>query len=279
MKVFVLTSFTFQEASRKKVLLGAVVTSVLGLVVFGIGARFAFRDLHSSSEPFAGFNTFMTAQILMAGLYVVSFIGSLLAIFLSVGTISAEIDAGTLHAVVPKPVRRWEIVMGKWLGFAALLIIYVWGMCLAVAGLVYWFSGYWPSGIAASTLLMMVQALLLLSASMLGSTILPTVVNGILVFMLYAVAFAGGLIEQIGAVIRSDALVNIGILTSLLMPSDSLWRSAASHLQLSVSRNGAFQGGPFSAFTQPSSAMIVYALIYFLVMVAAANWAFSKRDL
>ena len=279
MSVFVMTRFTFHEARRKKVLLGAVVLSLLLLAIYAVGVHYAFRDVYSRSEPFVGFYGWVAAQILMAALYVMSFIGSLLAIFLAVGTISSEIDAGTLHAIVPKPVHRWQIVMGKWMGFAALLTAYVWGMSLAISAVLYWVADYWPPHIFVGALLIMLQALLLLSVSMLGSTILPTVVNGILAFMLYAIAFAGGLIEQVGALIRSDTLVNIGIGTSLLMPSDALWRMAATRLQGNLEISGTLQGSPFSAFTQPSTAMAVYAVVYFLVILAAANWAFTQRDL
>ena len=40
-------------------------------------------------------------------------------------TLAGEISTGTIQAVVAKPVRRVEIVLGKWLGFAALLALYL----------------------------------------------------------------------------------------------------------------------------------------------------------
>ena len=36
-----------------------------------------------------------------------------------------EIEAGTLQAILPKPISRWEIIAGKYLGFLAMIAVYV----------------------------------------------------------------------------------------------------------------------------------------------------------
>jgi len=47
------------------------------------------------------------------GLSAISLIGLLIAVFTGVGLVSKEIDKRTLHAVLAKPLRRWEFLLGK----------------------------------------------------------------------------------------------------------------------------------------------------------------------
>ena len=117
----VMAAFTFREALRKKALLGALVLTALFLALYGVGLHFALADLERNPRLLAALKTTMAAEMLLFGLYALSNIAALLAIFTAVGTIAGEIEQGTLHTVVPKPLPRWQIVVGKWLGYALML--------------------------------------------------------------------------------------------------------------------------------------------------------------
>src|SRR5947207_2660787 len=69
----------------------------------------------------------------LLGLYTVNFLTGVMTIFAAVGAIAREIEEGTLHAIVPKPLARWEIIAGKYLGFLAMIVIY---LALMVSGVV-----------------------------------------------------------------------------------------------------------------------------------------------
>jgi ABC-type transport system involved in multi-copper enzyme maturation permease subunit len=102
--------------------------------------------------------------------------------------------------------------------------------------------------------------------------------NGVLVLASFGVAFIGGWVEQIGSFLDSQAAINVGIVSSLLMPSEVLWKRAAYEMRsLVVDATG------FSPFTSgssvPSTVMIVYAAVYALVALALALWRFQRRDL
>ena len=84
--------------------------------------------------------------------------------------------------------------------------------------------------------------------------------------------------EQVGALLRNETAVDLGILSSLILPSEVMWKKASAMFQPSVT--GGFEmAGPFSVVSQPSNAMIVYAVLYVLVLLLAALWSFSRRDL
>jgi ABC-type transport system involved in multi-copper enzyme maturation permease subunit len=175
-------------------------------------------------------------------------------------------------------VRRWEILMGKWLGFAGMITMYLILMAGGIAAIIYLRSDHVARNFWEAMGLLELNALLILSVSIFGGTFLSTLANGVLVFGLYGVAFIGGWIEQIGSLLRSEAAVNIGIVSSLLMPSEALWKRAAFEMQSPLTRDlGSMT--PFSSTSVPNEAMILYAVAYIAVALALALRQFSRRDL
>jgi hypothetical protein len=101
--------------------------------------------------------------------------------------------------------------------------------------------------------------------------------NGVLVFGLYGLAFIGGWIEHIGSLINNQTAVNIGIISSLIIPSEALWKRAAFEMSSPLARTMGFS--PFSSPSVPSPMMIWYAIFYTLGALLLAIRFFSKRDL
>jgi Cu-processing system permease protein len=61
--------------------------------------------------------------IVSLGLSAISIIGLLISIFIGVGLVSKEIDKRTLYALLAKPLRRWEFILGKFAGLALTLTV------------------------------------------------------------------------------------------------------------------------------------------------------------
>jgi len=194
---------------------------------------------------------------MLAGLYVINFLVVLMAVSTSVDTIAGEVASGTIQTIVSKPLRRWEVLLGKWLGLALMLGGFSAFMTLALMGIVRLISGYWPPNAFRGAGLIVLEGLVVLSLSILGGTRLPTLTNAVVVFMLYGLAFVAGWIEQIGSYLRSEAAVNFGIIVSLLMPSEAMWKRAAYLMQPPFLRELGFEATPFGAATAPSGALLV----------------------
>ena len=96
--------------------------------------------------------------------------------------------------------------------------------------------------------------------------------------MLYGVAFIGGWVEQIGALLRNETAVDIGIVSSLIMPSEMLWKKASA-LFLPSLANNPFNVGPFAVASEPSTLMLLYGGFYTVALLLLALWSFSVRDL
>jgi Cu-processing system permease protein len=282
MSAFTIARLTFREAARRKVLLAALLLSLVFLVVYCLGYHFIFQE---AETQFKGGYPFpfdeVSNLLMMAGLYVVNFLTIMMTVLTSVDTISGEISSGTIQTLIAKPLRRWEVLMGKWLGFASMITLYLLLMAGGVVLFVHMRSGYAAPRYGYALSLMWLNAILLLSVSLLGGAYLSTLANGVLVFGLYGVAFIGGWIEQIGALLpksaASQAANNIGIMTSLILPSEALWKRAAHEIQSPLS--SALGVSPFSSATYPSNLMVGYAVAFLLVVLALAMRQFNRRDL
>lgn len=275
----VIARLTFREAARRRVLLAALVLGLVFLTIYGLGISFTRQDMVKQGQHLQRVVAVPIYNFLaLAGLYVVNFLTLALTVLTSVATISGEIDSGTIQALAAKPIRRWEIVIGKWLGFVAMLTLYLLLMAGGVVGLTRVILGYTMPNAFRGLALMWINGLLLLNVTLLGGTRLSTLANGVLAFAAYGVAFIGGWIEQIGAFLGNETTVVIGILSSLLMPSEALWKRAAFDMRTALA--GAVPANPFiPALSVPSRAMVVYAAFYAAVALALALWSFNRRDL
>jgi len=279
MATWVITRLTFRQAARRKILLAALALGALFLGVYGLGLYFIQRDMagYTTGQRLIMRNEAYNFMAL-AGLYVVNFLFTMMTVLTSVDTISGEIDVGTIHTLASKPVHRREIVLGKWLGFVGMLTLYLLLMAGGVMGLTTLITDYKVPNAWRGLVLMWLSGQLLLSVTLLVGTRLSTLANGVLVFALYGVAFLGGWVEQIGSFLENQTAVNIGILSSLLMPSEALWKRAAYEMRSAVV--DAFGFSPFTSVSSiPSPAMIIYAVLYTLAALALAVRTFSRRDL
>ncbi|MGQ9549949.1 MAG: ABC transporter permease [Roseiflexus sp.] len=273
--VLTITWLTFHEARRRRMVLAALIIGALFVALFGIGVWLIAREMERNAP--------LTIQrqvhgfLLIAGLYVVHFLTIMLAIFASVDTVAGEITTHTIQALVTRPIRRWQVLLGKWIGFALMLTGYLGLLSLGVVAAMWLIVGYWPPNVAVGLPLLALEALTLLSLSLLGGTRLSTLTNGVALFLLYGLAFIGLWVEQIGALLQSSDAVRIGIITSLLLPVEALWRRAAYLMQSLLAASSL--PGPFSTTSVPSEAMVIYAVVYALVVLLLAMRSFGQRDL
>jgi len=277
--IFTISQLTIHEALRKRVLLAALLLGLAFLILFALGIYFMNRELIETSRgpETQAQRALVYIFLTMAGLYAVNFLMVMMAALLPVDTLSGEIRSGAIQSLVTKPLRRAEIVLGKWLGFWVILagyLLLMGGGVLLIARLV---SNITPPNIAVGLGLMLLEATLLLTIAIAGGTRLSTLANGVLVFGLFGLAFLGGWIEQIGSLFQNETAHYIGIIASLLVPSESLWQLAAYNMQPSLMRDMTLT--PFSPASVPSNMMIVWTLGYILLVLLLGLWSFRTRDL
>ncbi len=276
-QIWVITKLTFREAQRRRMLWIGLVMGVLFVGLFALGLFYAHRDMVSSME-----SPFIVRQFsnmfLTMGLYVVSFLIVVMTALTSVAAVSAEISSNTIHAIAAKPLSRWQILMGKWLGYAIMLVAYALLLIGGLMGAAYLVTGYAPPNLLLGIALMLLEELAILSLTLMGSTFLNTLANGVMVFMIYGLAFVGGWTEQLGAMLQSRTAEDLGILSSLLLPSEALWRLASYSMQEPLIRDLATMSGPFTTASVPSPAFVVYAVIYSVGLLIVGILIIERRD-
>ncbi len=284
MALLTITRLTFLEAVRRRIMLSAFLMGLAFLVLYGIGLYFIAYESGLGDGPTSGpAELLLRGQVLnflsLAGMYAVNFLTIAMGALVSADTLAGEIASGTVQALVTKPVRRSDIVLGKWLGFAGLLAMYLVLMLGGVVAIVYLETGYVVPNIATGLLLIYLESLIIMSLTLACSSAFSTLATGGVVFGLWGLAFIGGFVEQIGALLQNTTVINIGIISSLILPTEAVFRRAAYLMTSPIVQAMGVNTGPLFVISVPSPIMVVYGALYLVVLVVIAVRHFSRRDL
>jgi len=276
-RIAIIARLTFHEARRRKIMWAAVLLGLAFLAIYALGLYFLRGEIVTGMEQYPQGTLTALNMLVMMALYAVNFLIIVMTVLTSVDTIAGEVASGAIHAIATKPIRRAEILLGKWLGFAVMLILYA---ALMIGGVVLatrLLTGYTPPNVLQGSLLMLLEGFIVLHLSLLGGTFLSTLANGVFVLGLFGIAFVGGWMEEFGSLMHNETVVNIGILSSLIMPSEAMWRWAAYLMQPPLLRT--FNVSPFGSNAQPSLAMVAYTFAYLVAALAIAIRNFGRKDL
>ena len=280
--IWILARMTLREAVRRRIVLTGLVLGLVFLTAFNVGFRIVYLNASARAQRLDdAFTNIITSEgintLMLAGLYAVTFLSAAMGALLGADTLSGEIVSGTIQTIVTKPVRRSDVVLGKWFGFAILLAFYSMLMSGGTVLSVWVQSGFAPRNVLPGLSLIYLESLLIMTVSVTCSSFLSGLATGGVVFGLYGLSFIGGWVEQIGAVIKNDTAVQVGIVTSLIIPSEALWRRAAFEMQSPLST--VLGVSPFGTTSVPSLLMIGYAVVYLVLTLMTAVSIFKHRDL
>jgi ABC-2 type transport system permease protein len=282
--VWILTRLTFREAVRRRIMLAGLVLGLGFLIIYSVGLHFISTSMAqdtAANMPNQSVAKVMMSEamnfFLMAGLYAVTFLSIAMAALLGADTLAGEINSGTIQTIATKPIRRADVVLGKWLGFAVLLGLYVLLMAGGAMLSMFLQTGYIPDKLFIGLGLIYMESLLIMTITLMFSAAFPALATGGIVFGLYGLSFIGGWVEQIGSLLQNNTAVNVGIIASLIIPSESLWRRATFEMQSPLTSS--FFGSPFASSSVPSLLMVAYAFLYLCFTLFLAVRVFQKRDL
>jgi ABC-type transport system involved in multi-copper enzyme maturation permease subunit len=273
--VLTIARLTLQEAARRKILVAALIAGLAFLTLYGVGLHFMLKTEGGGATILE--RRVMLNVLTLAGLYAASLLTIMTAVLLPVDTLSGEIASGVIQTVAVRPVRRRDIVLGKWLGHWIVMTGYFTLMAGGVLAIMAARAHFTPPGVARGLPLMLLDGTVLLTISIAGGARLSTVTNGVLAFGLYGMAFIGNWVEQIGTFMGNDTARTVGTVASLIMPGESLWQLAASKMQPSILRD--LGASPFSPVSVASPAMVWWAVGYVVVTLLLGMRAFGRRPL
>ncbi len=295
-QVLLLTRLTWKEALRRRTLLLGFLLTAGFILLYGLGAYFAFRHWETWAAADAGrsggpgavqgpvspslFRDLAAYQMLTFGMFITSFLGAMLVIFAAAGMIGGDVENGTLQTIVTRPIARSQILAGRFLGYATIFLVYLVLLCTSLVVLTRVYTGYTPPAPVATVLLLVLQGVVVLGLVSVASALLSSLTAGIVVFMAYGLSFVGGVVEQIGTFLSSGTAETIGRAVGYLVPTDPVFRMAIHGLLPDLGPLNALQQqmGPLAG-VPPRPGLIAYSLLYLVASLAAAVVLFARRDL
>ena len=281
MRVLTIARLTILEASRRKLLIALAGLTVVVVVLTSWG----FSRLPTMKNVTPAEVRLAASQLTILVAFMFSGVLALGSTLVAAPSIASDIESGIALAILPRPIRRSEVLMGKWLGLAVLVTLYAGGSGVLELLGIWLGTGYLPPNPAAALAFVAVEGIVLMTLALLLSTRMAPMTGGVIALVLFFVGWMGGIALAIGQVFDNETIKNIGRGSRALIPTDGLWHGAIYYLEpadiLSAARAAgrARAGNPFFADTPPSVWYIVLVVVWLLIVLVAANWSFARRDL
>jgi ABC-type transport system involved in multi-copper enzyme maturation permease subunit len=255
-RVSTIAANTFREAVRDRVLYNLIVFAVMM-----VGAALVLGQITVDIERLFLVNM---------GLSAISVFGAVIAIFIGIGLVSKEIDKKTLYTILSRPVRRWEFIVGKFLGLNTTLLVNTAVMAaalfVALLPVSYYRWHFSDAELLVAIYFIMLQFMMMISLALLFSAFSSPILSAVFSFALFIVgSFAQDL--------RIMAASSHGMLRWILSGVSYLVPNLASlNIITSVAHGQTVAGAIILHNT-------FYAVLYSAAVVAGAVLVFERRNL
>ena len=163
---------TFREAIRDRVL---YLLLVFAMIIIGVSRLLSLLTVGSEAKI-----------IKDVGLSAISLFGVLTAVFVGVSLVFKEIERRTVFTLLANPVRRWQFLVGKFIGLIAVLAINLSLMSGALL-LVLFIRGESAWSLVPAILLILVELAIVTAFALLFSSLTNPILAAVWTFAIYAV--------------------------------------------------------------------------------------------
>ncbi|HTA39598.1 MAG TPA: ABC transporter permease subunit [Candidatus Acidoferrales bacterium] len=214
--------------------------------------------------------------------FLFSFVLAFAAAMSAATMLSAEVESGVLLPVLARPISRSAVVGGKALGLALVVAAFAALYGLVEYSVVFAMTGFVPphpisaiGALAGAGIAVMLLTLALASR-------LQAIASGLVAILGFGFAWFAGIAGSLAAVYKNETLVHAATVAQLILPTDALWRVSAFALEPAIfvaqlQQRGAW-AGPFFVTTPPPPAMMAWAVVWAILVLAIAARSFSTRD-
>jgi ABC-type transport system involved in multi-copper enzyme maturation permease subunit len=247
---------TFREAVRDRVLYNLVFFALLMIAAAILVGQISIGIKES--------------VIVSLGLSAISVIGLLISVFIGVGLVSKEMDKRTLYALLSKPVRRWEFLLGKFGGLVLTLAVNTAAMALGLI-LAMLYVKHAPSGGDATVLIAVYFIWLKLALVVALSLLFSCFTTPLLAILFTAGLYIAGLYVQelrdLPVAVMSPGMAAFTKWLSYLLPNFENFNVMA------MAAHGRVVPGILILHNT------LYALVYCAIVLTASVAVFSRRNL
>jgi ABC-type transport system involved in multi-copper enzyme maturation permease subunit len=279
--ILTIARLTILEASRRKLLLALGILTLAVIVLSSWG----FSRLPTMNNVTAAEVRLASSQLTILMAFMFSGVLALGSTLVAAPTIASDIESGIALAILPRPIRRSEVLMGKWLGLALLVVLYAAGSGLLELLGIWIGTSYLPPNPVAAIVFVGAEGIILMTLALLFSTRLAPMTGGVIALVLFFVGWVGGIALAIGNTFDNATIKGIGNASRLLIPTDGLWHGAIFYLEPSEiivaarAAGRARAGNPFFAEAPLSTRYILWVVLWLVIVTVLANWSFARRDL
>jgi len=257
-RIWAIALNTFREAARIRVL--------YGIIVLVLGSNLLAILLGQLSLNEAGR---VARDVGLAG---ISLFGSLTAIFLGVFLLYTEVQRRTIHAIVAKPISRWEFVVGKYVGMVLVLSVLVGVFALAMIAMLAIQGTGISSGVVKALILSWFEVLTVAAIAIFFSSFSTPFLSGIFALAMWVIGRLAPDLEAATKLTASWIRTTTKIALEIV-PDVHLFAVSGRTLDGSaVSVNGDFV--PWSYVALASG----HGLGWIIALVALAALLFHRRD-
>jgi ABC-type transport system involved in multi-copper enzyme maturation permease subunit len=284
MAALTIARLTITETIRRRiawVLLGLTVVSVV-LTTWGMErlVSLAKADGVEALQLYV-----VVSQLLILIAFMFSFVLAMTAAFLGAPAIATDLESGVAQGMLARPIRRADLVVGRWPGLSAVVVAYAFASSLLEIVAIGFVSGYYPPQPWVAAGYLGAQAVVLLTLGLALSTRLPSIAAGAICVVLFALGWMAGVFAVIGRFFDAGPLVTVADASRWLLPSDGLWRGAIYGLEppaiilISLGRSPAQAANPFFAGAPPPTEFVVWSVAWVAVVLGLAVVSLGRRDL
>jgi Cu-processing system permease protein len=280
----IIAGYALREAVRRKVLFVVVLLTVGFLALYTYGSWEAFSQVRRVGvAPGVEIeNEVLTGSTLLGlAMFVTLFLGTVLAVFVTLNAVRGDAERGLLQPLVVRPVGRSTLLAARFLAASAVCVVYVaivYASALALTGAT---GGYWPDHPLIGGLSLAAAVVVVVALSLLGTTLLSSTANGIAIFMVFGAGLAAGLMGQIGEALHSSALERISSIASWALPFEATYQDGLHALTADIEgvTGVIVRLGPFGGAQDGGPLLYPYVLAYLVAAGLLANRNFRRADL
>jgi ABC-type transport system involved in multi-copper enzyme maturation permease subunit len=281
--VRIIAGFALRESLRRRVFVVVAVLTVAFLALYGLGTWQAFQEVDEFEVGETGVEPRSVAGATLLGLAMFGtlFLGTILAVFLTLSAVRGDAESGLLQPVLVRPVGRGTLLLARFAGAAAVCAIYVMLVFVAAAVLTWIAGDWWPDRIVTPALGLAAAVAILAALALAGSVFLASTANGIAIFMVFGAGLVAGLLGQIGEALGSETLTTVAGISTWALPFEALYQDALAGLTADTVgfTKLAIDLGPFGGAQDAGPLLWLWAIVFLALTGLLASRAFARRDL
>jgi len=280
----IIALYALREAVRRKVFIVVLVLTAAFLVLYWLGTDFAFEETQQfgvDSETGIEVDVLAGATLFGLAMFATLFLGTVLAVFLTLGAVRGDAERGLLQPLVVRPVGRSTVLVARLVGAAAVCAPYVFAVYAAAAVITRSTGGWWPDRFLVPGLELAAAVVIIAALSLLGSVFLSSIANGIAIFMVFGAGLVAGLLGQIGEALNSETLQSVARYASRALPFEALYQDGLYRITEDTVgfTRFALSLGPFGGAQVGGDMLPLWTAGYLVAVVGVAMLAFARRDL